>query len=413
MKRKFSYTIILWIGAASWLVSAFTRIVLSFCGYEITGQDVLIDTLGLEKNTLYVGVMLIAAGCVAPIMEEFLFRYWIKSKNRVITLVLFTVMSGYVAFNTFWWLGAVGFIFCMLLGYFLRKRSNFRTIFLMFSTSLLFSVAHITGFSQFSLDMVLCMTELFGLGLVLCWLVYNVGFWWSCLLHVVNNIIAILIVMLTAASSSAAPSPVNFDTTLYSVSLQPISEECIDFREVNDSTVVVKGNLPVIAFNLVQRFNPDIIQGSYSSTEFFKIKLTRKKKTCWECSIIFHDTIPYRHAPFLVADLAQRSNLKIDTTYENMYVLGIEDVSKVNRIDENTNKNLAELVEDIRIKYDCPMVLEKGTNEYYPVYYEQDIFSYPYEMDMLIPILSERLGLFVYKSDVHKIQVVTFSDLPK
>ena len=37
-----------------------------------------------------------AACVVAPILEEFLFRYWIRSRKRVVTILLFAAMGAYM-----------------------------------------------------------------------------------------------------------------------------------------------------------------------------------------------------------------------------------------------------------------------------------------------------------------------------
>lgn len=410
MKRHFSYKTILWAGVILWLASAVIRLILSLCGNDMLGQEVILYLIEDMKDPLSIIILLIILGIIAPILEEFLFRYWIKSRKRVMTISLFAAMGCYIAISSFWWLGSAGFLVCLLIDVAMNNKPDAKTVLLMLATSLLFASAHVTGFSGFDIETALVLTELFGLGLVACWLIYNMGFWYACLLHVLNNIFALLIVILSPGPSLYTPVEVTFDTHTYSATLKPLSEEGIDFREINDSTVVVKGNLPVIAFNLVQRFNPDIIKGSYSATEFFKIKLSYKKEPNWEYTLTFHDTIPYKNAPQIVAELAKHSRLQIDTTYENMYVLGIEDHIKVNNATGKESGSLVNLAEDIRIAYDCPVVLEKGTNEFYPIKYDNELLSYPNEISNLPSILSDKLGLFIYKSDVHKIQVICFSD---
>lgn len=413
MKRKSSFKEILWAGVVLWLVSVFARIVLSLCGNEMPGQDVLFDMLGTLNGITYVVALMVLLGIIAPILEEFLFRYWIKSRKKVVTILLFAAMGAYVALSTFWWLGVISFLVCVMLDYFLIDNSNARTIMLMLATSLLFSVAHITEFSEFNIDAILCMTELFGLALVACWLVYNKGFWWACLLHALNNLFALLIIILAPKPPLYNPTAMSFETPLYSASLQPLMGDTIDSYEINDSTLVLKGSLPVIALDMVRKFNPDIISGTYSSTEYFKIHISyRSNEPCWKYTLTFHDTIPYKRASHLVADLAMRSRLRIDTTYDYMYVIGIEDMQKLNA-SKGEDNTLVGLAEDLRIVYDCPVVLEKGTNEFFPIKYSMGLFQYPYDVEDLPNILVEKLGLFMYQSTVHKIQTITFFDCSK
>ncbi len=407
MKRKISHVKILWSGIILWIVSAIIRVIVPLCGYEMPGQEPLLDDLADRFPVVF---LMLSVCIVAPILEEFLFRYWTKSRKRIITLGLFALMGGYVALSTFWWLGVGGFLLCTSLDYLLRDRNDTRTVALMLATSMVFALAHITEFSAFNIDAILCLTELFSLGLVACWLVYNLGFWWACLLHALNNTVAILIVILMPTTPSYKITSTDFDTPLYSASLRPLPNETISFTEINDSTVAIRGNLPVIALNLAKKFNPDIISGAYSHTEFFRIQLAHKEEPCWEYTLTFHDTIPYHNASWLLTDLANHSPLQIDTTYGNMFVIGIEDQQKVNETNGAENSTMMGLADDIRIMYDCPVVLEIGTNEYFPIKYDLDLFPYPYDIETLPNILSEKLGLFLYKSNVHKIQVITFSD---
>ena len=408
MKRKFSYVKILWIGLALWFGSIALRTILSLCGYEMPGQNLMLEEL---KDSLSVGILLVAMGVVAPILEEYFFRYWAVSRKKVLTLILFAVMNAFVALSTFWWLGVVGFLLCVSLDYFLRDRVDARNLALMLATSLLFALSHAMEFTEFSIDTVLCLTDLFGFALTACWLVYNLGFWWACLLHALNNTVALLIVILSPSTLLYTPTAVSFETPLYSASLQPIEGDTIDFRRINDSTVEIFGSLPSIALDLAREFNPGIISGTYSPTEFFKINISRREPS-WKYTLTFHDTVPYGKVPWMVVDLAAHSRLQVDTTYEHVYVIGVEDPQKVNESKGERESSMAELAEDIRIMYHCPVVLEKGTNEFFPVRYDMSLFPYPYDIDALPEILSEKLGMFMYKSDVYKIQVVTFSDHP-
>ena len=416
MKQPFSYKIILIAGVILWLASAAIRLILPFGGTYMSGQDVIMDMFIGMKDTLSIAISLIALGIISPIFEELVFRYWIKSRKRVLTIVLFAAMGCYVAINSFWWLGCAGFIVCLIIDVALSNKPDAKTVMLMIATSLLFASAHIAGSSSFNIDTVLILTEVFGLGLVACWLMYNIGFWYACLLHTLNNIIAIAIIALWHPEPSLlyTPTEVTFDTPLYSATLKSSSEDAIIIREVNDSTVYVKGRLTSIAFLLTEEFNPSIVEHMYSDTEVFKQDLAYplSREPLWEYMLTFHDTIPYKNAPQIVAELAKHSRLQIDTTYEYMYVLGIEDIDKVNNTTGIVSGSLANLAGDIRVSCDCPVVLEKGTNAFYPIKYGYDLLSYD-DINELAPILSEKLGLYIYKSEVHKIQVIRFSDSPK
>ena len=417
MKRAFSHKTILWAGLVLWLVPALARIVLDSCGYNVPGLDMWFSALSnFKHSTLHLVVLVVFLVVILPIVEEFLFRYWILCRKKMATLALFAATGCYVAISSFWWLGIGGFLLCALIDYMLKGKPNTRTIALMLATSFLFALAHIHGYSEFNADTILAQIELFGLGLIACWLISNLGFWWACLLHSLNNTVAILFFLLMPTPLLYTPTAVEFDTPLYSASLQPMQGDTIDIRKINDSTMVFMGELPVIALNLVREFHPSIIDDLYSPTECFHTRPNfsyKAERPRWKYTLTFRDTIPYRHAPRLIIDLAKHSRLQIDTTYEYMYVIGIEDAKKLNESTGDVSSTLALLAEEIRIRYGCPVVLEKGTNEFYPIKRDRNPWPYPYDKNDLPAILKEKFGLFMYQSTVHKIQVISFSDHSK
>lgn len=399
------------MGIALFVVPPIVRIVLLCNGYQILGQDLLVERL-MDPSSIYTVVSsLLIIGLVFPILEEFVFRFWIKCGKTQLRMLLFVVMGCYTAIGSFWYIGVAGAAACILADYLLRNKEGRRTPLLFVMTSVVFAVGHIGGFSEYNANMVLYITQLFGLGLILCWLMYNVGFWMACLLHVINNLISLAVIMSVPTPMLYTPDPTSYDTTTYSACLQPLDKETIDFKQINDSTIVIKGHLTNIAGMLVENFNPDIVDLDYSHTEYFRYRYPQRGKLpYWELTLIFHDTIPYRHAPYLASDLASHSRLSIDTTYEDIYIIGIEDEHKVNESKGNINTTLAGFAVEMRMLQDWPFVLDDGVNELYPFSYDQSLFRMPYSFDELSELLSEKMGLYVYKSDVHKIQVINFSD---
>ena len=77
MKRSlsFKHKKILWAGMVLWIVSAVIRVILSLCGNEMPGQDILMDMIEDMKDTISIMILFVIMGIIAPILEEFLFRY--------------------------------------------------------------------------------------------------------------------------------------------------------------------------------------------------------------------------------------------------------------------------------------------------------------------------------------------------
>lgn len=407
----FSYNPLLWVGLALWLGLAIVRNVLAWLGMDMVGQDVLLNQFGfLTENDFAIVSVAIAIGIVVPILEETLFRLWIKVRKTAVVILLFAGMSAYLAAGTAWWVGCVGFALCVAAYLLLSGKPCVRTLVLMLLTSLLFAMGHASSFSTIGFEAVLVMSSLFGLALVTCWLVYNMGFWWACLLHVLNNALWVLLVVLTMPHGTpVAPEPVEFEEAAYSATLRPMSEESIVCEEVNDSTYRITGELPFIAYYMAKQFDPDILVGAYSPRKYLNANTPfGKKHMNWEYVLTFHDTIPYHNAAYLVGDLSRHAPLQIDTTYEPMYLLGIEDQQRLNASTGKYHCTMAEFADMLRIKYDCPVVLEKDTNECFPMSYSDTMFRYPYEVEGLNPIL-QTLGLRIYKSESEKVQVIQLS----
>lgn len=140
MKRNFSYNTILWIGLFLWIVSAAIRIINVLSGGTSPGQDVIIDALGAFKDIASIIVIILLIGVAIPIAEEFLFRFWIKSKRNITPLLLFFAMGCYVAIGTYWWLGLAAFALCIMLYLLLKKKDiNTRCRTEVFCLHLLFS----------------------------------------------------------------------------------------------------------------------------------------------------------------------------------------------------------------------------------------------------------------------------------
>lgn len=422
MKQKYSYLKVLWFGIGLWALSALARLLLSLLGNKMHGQDQLLTDLSCFRidDTISVALFYVIFVIAVPVLEEFLFRYWIISKKTVVTISLFFAMSCYVAVGSFWWLGLVSFFLLGVLFLLFRGEGDNRNIFLMVASSAVFAMAHVTGFSSLNVDAVLCMSGMFGLAMVACWLTYNVGFRWACWLHVVNNFIVLSIVIWVPRLTVSNVEETRFKTPYYSAKLEPLASSMrkADFLgccKINDSTLEVYGSLPDIALYLIDNFSPDAVPNAflYSSTEYFKVSQARwLNEPYWRYTLTFHDTIPYGHAPHLVSKLSQHSQLHLDTTYEDTYFLGIDDTQRLNETKGNRTTTLAGLAAELRYCFKRPFVLEKGINEYFPVSYDENMLQYDSKMDVLDTILGE-MGLYMYQSGIYKIQVVNIYDCDK
>lgn len=198
--KKFDrrYLPMLWIGLVVWLGSILAMAILEWTGNAPAGQDTV---FGLGKtmfqNSPLATLLLICV--LQPIFEEIGFRLWGVGK-RWMTIVGLIVMAIFVLSEMKLW-GLI-FLAAFVVVWFCFRNDFVRNWTNTLITSAAFSLSHISGFGGFSLGMVLGLADIFGMAMVMCWLVLNIGFWASALLHVLNNSLALIVPLLFLPASA-------------------------------------------------------------------------------------------------------------------------------------------------------------------------------------------------------------------
>lgn len=186
------YLPMLWTGLAIWLLSILLSAILEWVGTGVEGQDTLMDMGKAMFQRAPYGTLLLL--CVLqPIFEEVSFRLWgVGKKGAIIVCLIFMAMFSVSEMGLWGLLFVAAFIAVWRMVKDSFKRNVINTII----TSACFALCHVSGFDGFSLGMVLGLLDIFGMAIVMCWLVINLGFWFSALLHVLNNSLALLIPLL-------------------------------------------------------------------------------------------------------------------------------------------------------------------------------------------------------------------------
>lgn len=182
----------LWIGLVVWLGSMLVSAILDLTGYSVQGQETLMEMVKAMFQEIPIFTLLQL--CVLqPILEEFSFRLWGVGKTWM-TIVCLVLMLLFAESE----MSVFGLLFvAAFLVVWLTVKDEFKRMWLLsVISSLCFSLCHISGFSGFSLGMVLGLSDIFGMALVMCWLTININFWCSALLHVLNNSLAIVLPMI-------------------------------------------------------------------------------------------------------------------------------------------------------------------------------------------------------------------------
>lgn len=190
------YLPMLWIGLAIWAVGFGVTWLLESLGIKLDSQGSLV---GMSKWVFQSSPtqMLLMLCIVGPILEEFSFRLWGVGK-RWTTIICLVLMAIFCFSEISFWglLFVVGIVLALLL----IKDSFKRNWVVTLLSSAAFALCHISGFSGFSLGMVLGLIDIFGSAIVMCWLTINLSIWFSCLLHMCSNSLSILLPLLFVGS---------------------------------------------------------------------------------------------------------------------------------------------------------------------------------------------------------------------
>lgn len=191
------YLPMLFIGLALWLGAMLVLYVMEKFGNTTDGQETLIAIC--KWGYQWAPVFLVLLLCfLQPILEEVSFRLWGVGKlwMAIVSITLMTLFA--VSEMELWGLLFVAASIVVLV---LIKDPFRRNWFLTIITSLCFALCHISGFGHFSVGSLIGLIYIFGMALVCCWLTINLSFWFSCLLHVVNNSLSILIPLFAIPST--------------------------------------------------------------------------------------------------------------------------------------------------------------------------------------------------------------------
>ncbi|MCQ2294333.1 MAG: CPBP family intramembrane metalloprotease [Bacteroidales bacterium] len=212
-KYNKQYLPMLWIGLGIWLIAFGGSYLLELLHVQVSSQESLMDMgKSLFLRSQFAAIFLFCI--LVPFIEECSFRLWGVGKRHWVILSL--VLMALFAFGElkFW---GILFVVGMVLVMRLVSDEVRRNWLLSILSALCFALCHISGFGGFSLGMVLGLADIFGMALVMCWLVLNVSFWCSVLLHVLNNSMALLVPLLFL------PSPVTTATQHYSTELSGVN----------------------------------------------------------------------------------------------------------------------------------------------------------------------------------------------
>ena len=249
-KREFRWA--LFTGLALWFGLVAATLLLGTSDSPNSGQD---ELMGLMKNlidrlvpyapTATMVVIFLWLCVLQPVMEEFAFRYWGKGKLYAY-IVCAAAMANFVLLTLNVWFIAFAAL-CIVLFFVIRDQHRKRQVSII-TTSVLFAAMHLSGYSTFSLASVFGILQIFGMALVMCYVVINYRFIYSVAIHVLNNSLALLLPLLFMGTEAISGD--NFEGELRNMKLDEAKEQMYESWLDDSTSVTFYGELPEIVENV-------------------------------------------------------------------------------------------------------------------------------------------------------------------
>lgn len=439
-KREFRWA--LFTGLALWFGLMAATLLLGTSDSPNSGQD---ELMGLMKNlidrlvpyapTATMVVIFLWLCVLQPVMEEFAFRFWGKGKLYAY-IVCAAVMANFVLLTLNVWFIAFAAL-CIVLFFVIRDQHRKRQVSII-TTSVLFASMHLSGYSSFSMASVIGILQIFGMALVMCYVVINYRFIYSVLIHVLNNSLALLLPLFFMGTEAISGD--DFEGELRNMKL----DEAMDLmygRRVDDSTTTtIYGELP------------EIVESIYGGAEDYawpskgELRIFYPDNTyLWTRYVFDIKTNTGSLDPDdIVKALIKTGRLKSDTTMvpalevsiadKDLYESQIYDAYEVEDLLVNDSLqqynaifySLEESLDYISVTYALPLVVAPGTDPETPADYcwRLNIQKRPSFLRMVydptasldikptkedvIKALREQYGLAVKESKTRKIKQVRF-----
>ncbi|MBR0072300.1 MAG: CPBP family intramembrane metalloprotease [Bacteroidales bacterium] len=438
-KREFRWALFtglaLWIGimVGCWLFGTSDTV--------RSGQDELMGTLKILIDSLVpyfpVATMVVVflwIGVLQPVMEEFAFRYWGKGKLYAY-IVCAAVMANFVYLTLNIWFITLAAL-CIVLFFVVRDQHRKRQVSII-TTSVLFASMHLSGYSSFSIASVLGILQIFGMALVMCYVVINYRFVYSIVIHVLNNSFALLLPLFFMGSEAVSGDG-------FTGELRPMQpQEAKDFmyetwtEDTVSRTVCYYGELPEMA---------DVLMDETSVPSLGELRIFYADNSyLWTRYVLelHYDTGGY-YGVDVVNALVKTGCLKSDTTMvpalevsitdRHLYNSKLPDSSELFYLDTAADGTqhresfwtLWEFLDYVSVSYNLPFVVAPNTDPSTPAYCEWEVAIHkrpsllrmvydptatvdtkPTKKDV-IKALRKQYGLSVKESKTKKIRQVEF-----
>lgn len=343
--------------------------------------------------------------CIAtPVYEEVACRFWTIGKKYAyaVSIVLQIKMSWY-SFN---WIVAVIVATINIVCVAVLKGSTLRCVMLVL-TSILSGLIHLPTFTTITWMIVFDLMFFIGVGLVLAYVALNYAFVWAIALHCAWNSLMVLIGMLLWWNTEIP----QIETEQYKVEISHyMGNTAMDpIQKYGGDTVVLHGTIPEMVDYLLllqdmadtsfdRVLSPTLYESDLSNGLSYKAAIVNKVE----------GTVDYMS---IIKEMVRLDLVKSDTTYENMYLLKVEDAEKLNDMyDSNSVFTIRDMVDYMRNILHLPMLPEPGLNVSFPIRHDfREMESRSKDYDTFVRYLTDVYGIKVERQEWERLQVVRFS----
>lgn len=294
--------------------------------------------------------VLIAILFFPAIIEELAFRGWII-KKRIGIIVSYSgiLLILHFSFQSILLLVIIAPILFYV--FFIFKHEKIKFLLLIFFTSILFGVLHISNYTEWA--RFFAVIQLTGLAIILCYIGLRFGFVYCIIAHFFNNLIAILLLTLFISTDYSG----TFENKTYNAEISKQSLFDTSYKQClfSHDTISLNQHITNIAAKLYPFNNDTICKGIPNNFNKYKLNVTSKNN--------YNINRLQLHK-----DIIKQTNLVTDTFYKPAYVLHVKDKEKLKNAPTEKNNTYSYCIErltaTIRAFYKIPLILKDNQINY-------------------------------------------------
>lgn len=396
-KREFRWA--LFMGLALWFGLMAATLLLGTSDSPNSGQD---ELMGLMKNlidrlvpyapTATMVVIFLWLCVLQPVMEEFAFRYWGKGKLYAY-IVCAAVMANFVLLTLNIWFIAFAAL-CIVLFFVIHDQHRKRQVSII-TTSVLFAAMHLSGYSTFSLASVIGILQIFGMALVMCYVVINYRFIYSVAIHVLNNSLALLLPLFFMGTEAISGD--NFEGELRNMKLDEAQEQMYESWSEDSTTTTFYGELPEIVENVYNYPYPYCYTISMPSNGELRIFYPDNTYLWTRYVLNIKTGVDSMDPDDIVNALIKTGRLKSDTTMVPALEVSIADMALY-------KSQLSEYESEEGESLSLELLKQDTTGSYFPLEDFLDWVSSSYSLPLVVaPSTDPKTPVgYYWELDVHK-----------